>query len=494
MENQESFQSLEETLIKKLDENPTEFSVLNKLGYIYLHSNNLVKSEETYLRSIIIEKDQFEPYVSLGLIFTITGRLSKALYFLLRAKQKDPDAPDLIRSIKEIREALLNKDSKLSQDEINHIFVQGEKAFETNNFEFAIYEYLRLECLYPSDENLLVKLGNCFIRNQDLLIAKDYFENVLTINPNNYNAHHYLGLLYNLFADFEKTKYHISKSLELKPSLADFSGNGKHGYYQKNYKEEFLEACPLCNNTDFKIINVLNQSVSSFNFNIINPLRVWEKCDSCNLIFANPRPTDSAIEKYEFEFFLNTNILFDLDLDRQIFESNVANDRLNLIEKFTQKKHCLDINSDYGIFYENAKVRNWNVTCLENNVLKFSKNKNLEKDIFKANINNFHSKEKFDIITFWESLEKNSNLKEIFHKIYDLLEKDGIFAFSFHGFNTYVAKALGKNHPVWSYPNYLYFLDTEVVINTLGEVGFKIENIQTVSRKYMANVEVYCRK
>jgi tetratricopeptide (TPR) repeat protein len=494
VENQESVQSLEETLIKKLDENPTEFSVLNKLGYIYLHSNNLVKSEETYLRSIVIEKDQFEPYVSLGLIFTITGRLSKALYFLLRAKQKDPDAPDLVRSIKEIKEAVLNKDSKLSQEEISQIFIQGEKYFETNNFEFAIYEYLRLECLYPSDENLLIKLGNCFIRNQDLLIAKDYFETVLTINPNNYNAHHYLGLLYNLFSDFEKTKYHISKSLELKPSLADFSGNGKHGYYQKNYKEEDLESCPLCSSNEFKTINVLNQSVSSFNFNIINPLRVWDQCSNCNVIFANPRPIEVAIEKYEFEFFLNTNLIFELDLDRQIFESNVSNERLNLIQKLTSKNTYLDINSDYGIFYENAKVRGLKVTCLENNVLKFSKNKNQEKDIFKVNINNFHSKEKFDVVTLWESLEKNSNLNSIFKKVYDLLEKDGVFAFSFHGLDTYISNALGKNHPVWSYPEYLYFFDTTVVKNALAKVGFKIENIQTISRKYMANVEVYCRK
>ena len=54
----------EESLFLKLDENPVDYNTLNKLGYVYLHSNNLLKSEEYYsngqIKRYAIYKDDWE--------------------------------------------------------------------------------------------------------------------------------------------------------------------------------------------------------------------------------------------------------------------------------------------------------------------------------------------------------------------------------------------------------------------------------------------------
>ncbi|MEK7434737.1 MAG: methyltransferase domain-containing protein [Cyanobacteriota bacterium] len=495
MDSQDSVQSLEESLIKKLNEDPSDFNILNKLGYIYLHSNNLSKSEEIYIRSIVIESNQFEPYVSLGLICTITGRLSRALYFLIKAKQQSPNSDDIENSIDEIKEAIVNKDSKLSKEETDKSLAEAKIYLDNNSFDYALYEYLRLECFFPEDEVILNNIGVTLFKNQDFDIAKDYFEKVLSINNNNPISHHYLGLLYNIFEDFGNAKNHITKSLELKPAFADFSGNGKYGHYKKDYDEEYIENCYFCSSSNFKVINVLNQSSSSFNFNVINPLRSWNKCLNCELIFSNPVPSENAINKYLFELDLNTKKIFDFDIERHIFESNTSNDRLNIIENYIETSKMLDISPNNEVFTSVAKIRGWETNQKKYNELLLKEPESIRK-LGKSKKTKEVNKiiNTYNLITYWEGFEKNINIKETLEKIHTLLDKDGLFAFSFHGVDTYISQSLGKNHPVWFYSDYFYFFSTEIIKKELAKAGFKIKKIQVLSRKYLSNVEFYCTK
>jgi tetratricopeptide (TPR) repeat protein len=491
----ESIKELEDSLFLKLKENPVDYNTLNKLGYVYLHSNNLLKSEEYYTRSIYIEPSQFEPYVSLGLICTITMRLGRALYFLLKAKEKNPESTDLLKSIEEINTAIINKDSKLTREELNNLIEEAFTQLESNNVDEAIENYLRLLNISTENENILLSLGIAFLKKRDYLLAFDLFNEIISKFPANAMAYHYLGITANFLNEIEEAKKSLVKALEIKPSLADIISNGKFAHYKKDYGEEKLTNCPICNGEEFIPVEAVNQSANSFNFNIVNPLRIWVQCQKCGLTFSNPRPSEYSLQKYAFELYYYSMNILDTDIKKVILENNAYNERLNRIAEFTEVGKCLDINSDYGIFLSVANIRGWETTGLEENYLKTQKIKEMYgMDVKHTSLKNFKVTESYNLVTLWESLEKTPDFMVTFSKAYKALKKGGIFAFSFHGKNTYLAKTLGSNYPLWSYPDHLFFFDTEILKPILKDIGFKIVDIQVEGRKYLSNIEFYCQK
>lgn len=490
----EAFNELEETLLKKLEENPTDYNVLNKLAYIYLHSNNHIKSEELYNRSIGIFTDQFEPYVSLALICTITLRLGRALFYLHKAQEYNPDAVELIKSVEEVKNAISNKLN--NNEEIQKISEQAFFNLERNSQE-AIDDYLKLTTVLTDNETVYLNLSVALIRNKEFKMAKLYLQTFLGSNSNSGMAYHYLSIANNLLEEYDMSSYNLLKSLELKPSLADVVFNGKNGLFKSHYEEEVVKSCTICNKEDFKIVNVLNQSVSSINYNIISPVRVWKECNNCGLIFASPRPNEQTLKKYSNELYLNSKRVEDEDFDKVILESNTFNERLNNIEKIASNiSDILDINPNTGIFLSISNLRGWKTFGVESNPLKVKNINDLYNlEVTNDNLNNYlEIDKKYDVITLWECIEKTPNFKNLIVKIYDKLNKGGVFAFSFHGNDSPIVNKLGKNYPSWYYPDYLYFFNTKLMRNLVEELGFRVVNTQIVGRKYLANIEFYCVK
>ena len=93
-----------------------------------------------------------------------------------------------------------------------------------------------------------------------------------------------------------------------------------------------------------------------------------------------------------------------------------------------------------------------------------------------------------------ESLEKNINFITYIDKVSSILNPNGIFAISFHSNNNHIVKSLGKNYPLWYYPDYLYFFDSKLLKTEIEKRGFKLVNTQLTSRKYLANTEFYFQK
>jgi len=494
----EEFEDLEKTLSKILKDNPTDYNALNKLGYIYLHSNNFFKSQEFYIKSLASEPNQFEPYVSLALIYTIKLRLGKSLYYLLRAKEVNPESPEVLTSIHEIKTAIIKKEGNLTSENIDKLLSEALEKVTIENFEEALEIYLKLYCALPEDENILFNLALTFLKNDDYGLSFEFFEKIISKNPANSMAYHYSGIVSNILKKPEKAfNFHV-KSLELNPSFADILFNGKYGYYRKDieYQEEYLIECPNCGHKKTKIISVVNQSISSLNFNLINPLRKWVECKNCTLVFSNPRPTKDVLKQYSFELSIHAKDLLEKSLSNLILENNAYNERLNSIKKYIQKGKCLDINSNTGIFVSLAKMKNFDVFAIEENLLKCNKIKNIYNlNIENISFENFENNENsFDLITLWESFEKISNLDDYLNKIYKLLKKDGIFAFSLHTINSFFAKTLNYSYPLWYYPDHLYFFDSELLKTKLKKYGFEILDVQIVGRDYLSNVEFYCKK
>lgn len=490
----DSVKELEDSLLEKLIDNPYDFNILNKLGYIYLHSDNRVKSEEYYLKSISVEKNQFEPFVSLSLISTINGLLEKALYYLYKAKENSDDSLELNKSIEELVFAVISKEGKISLNQSESLQKQAFELSENNNLEESIEIYIKLSCLFPDNDIILINSAIVFIKNGDFLIAHD----ILTLvakKSNNALACHYLAITLNYMNQKDLSEEYFKKSLTLKPSFADILAHGRYAIYKKDYDEEYLEKCPFCDSPNKEKINVLNQSQSSLNFNCINPLRVWEKCSNCKLVFANPMPSSKSIKNYNFNLFNYISHIKTTDIERIILENNIANNRLKKIEKLTSNYKALDLNAQNVTFMSVAKRREWDIRGIDENISRANENKNtFDLEIINNDFYNLQSTEKFGAITLWESIEKIIDFKKLINKVYSLLDDKGVFALSFHDINSYISKKLNYDYPTWSYPDHLYFFSIDTIAKILIEQGFEIVDIDCIERKFMGNTDIFCIK
>ncbi|MFN8577550.1 MAG: hypothetical protein U0354_11895 [Candidatus Sericytochromatia bacterium] len=411
----DSVKELEDNLLETLRENPYDFNILNRLGYIYLHSDNRVKSEEYYIKSINLDKNQFEPFVSLSLISTINGRLEKALYYLYKARENSQESLELNKSIEEIILAIIAKEGKINSNQLEIFQREAFELSENNNLDESIELYIKLSCIFPENDNILINSAIAYIKNGDFLIANSILSNLIKKSENPL-AYHYLAITLNYLEQKDLSKEYFEKSLTLKPSLADILLNGRNALYKKNYNEELIEKCPFCESENKIKINVLNQSQSSLNFNCINPLRVWEKCTNCNLVFTNPMPSDISIKEYELNLFNYISQLKTTDIERIMIENNVANERLKKIEKLTTKYKGLDINSSNLIYLSVAKRREWDIQGLDDNISRLNNNKNFNLDIINSDFDKLKTTEKFGAITLWESIEKVKDFKSLIKK------------------------------------------------------------------------------
>lgn len=490
----DSVKELEDNLLNKLRENPYDFNILNKLGYIYLHSDNRVKSEEYYLKSISVDKKQFEPFVSLSLISTINGRLEKALYYLYKAKENSHESLELNKSIEEIVYAIVNKEGKVNLTQYEILQRQAFELTENYNLDEAIELYIKLTCLFPENENLLINSASAFIKNGDFLIAHDILSLVVSKSENPL-AYHYLGITLNFLGQKDLAYDYLKKAVTLKPLLADILLNGKYALYKKEYDENYLEKCPSCESEQKQKINVLNQSQSSLNFNSVNPLRIWEKCENCNLVFTNPMPSEESLKEYNFNLFNYISQIKSVDIEKIILENNVANERLKKIEKLTTVYKGLDVNSQDMSFMTVAKRREWDIKGLDDNFSRLRENREIfDLDIINSDFESYQTTEKYGAITLWESIEKIKDFKKFIKKVYDLLDDKGVFALSFHDINSYISKKLKYDYPIWSYPDYLYFFSIDTLAKILIEQGFEIVDIDCIERKFMGNTDIFCIK
>ena len=490
----DSIKELEDNLFQKLKENSYDYHVLNRLGYIYLHSDNKTKSEEFYLKSIAVEKNQFEPYVSLSLISTITGRLEKALYYLYKAKENSQASSELNKSIEEIVLAIISKEGKMTLMHSDNLQRQADELLENDILDEAVEIYIKLSCIFPENENILIHSALAFMKNLDYQIAEGVLLSIISRSKNPM-AYHYLGVVSNFLNKTEDAQIYFEKSLELKPALADISANGRYGLYRKDYDKSILDKCPFCDHQNFSLINILNQSQNSLNFNMINPIRKWDECNNCGLVFANPVPGNQSLVDYNFELFNYVSQIKNNDIEKIVFENNVANERIKNIERFIPNPSILDINCIDVKFISVAQRRLWQTKGLDENTTRALENKTTyDLEIENSSFNNFDSSESFGAITLWEEIEKIKDFKKFLEKVYQLLEPNGVFAFSFHDSNSYISKKLGADYPLWSYPNYLYFFNTVTMERIINQSGFILVGIDCVERKYLANTDFYCIK
>ena len=300
--------------------------------------------------------------------------------------------------------------------------------------------------------------------------------------------HYFLGEAYNGLNEFDKAIEHHKKSLKYDKTLADLKN--RESEYQNDY-DEFETKCLGCNSEDYNIINVTNQSKVKDNKEIINPLRIWVKCNNCGLIYTNPIPDEKSLNKY-YSLLGEENKID----NRFEFLIRMSNDRLTKIEEYSSIKSndLLDIGTGKGLFVGVAQDRGWDSSGLElsKENCEYAKS-NFGLDLINKDFYNFSPNNKYDVVTLFEVIEHLRKPKKALKRIYGMTKKDGIVVIATPIRNSLYGKRMKGKNVFWTTVEHLSFFDKEVMINYLKETGFKILE-SNLSQEGMGRMEFYCKK
>lgn len=473
----------------------------------FINSNNIDKAKVLIDEYEGIVKEDIEIYSMKAVIAIIENRLKDAEIILIGAIDKIGDNFDLLYNLAHVYEQMGNKQNSLYfykkavslvkdedlVEDINNKIQSFEKEMGDEVKEFVIdvkakNYFIKKE--YGEILNYIQALKNQRKFKEALSICLYWEKNVNRTTPEIY---YFMGMIYNGLGEFKLALSNHKRALELDGGFADIK-NGK-SMYKKKYCES-ISNCIGCKSTDFQVMNITNQSIAEDNKEIINPVRTWVKCKDCGLIYCNPIPDESSLDKYysiiaEEKF---GGIYGDIDT-RFEFLVSMANKRLEKIENYNKgNKTILDIGTGIGVFVGVAKDRGWTADGIE----LTPEDCNYAKDkygiqLIQKNFYDIRESVKYDVVTLFEVIEHlRAPLKDL-RRINKLVNLEGVLVVATPIQDSLYGRKTRDNNVFWNVVTHLSYFTKDVLINYLKEAGFEILEVNN-SPEGMGRMEFYCKK
>ncbi len=179
-----------------------------KKGYSYLNKNPDISIK--YFQKALDFKKDINPKIGIGYAYLNKKDYKKAYEIFKELYKKYPQNPKVLKgyvnaliSLKKFDE-LSKIEGKLSPNEIKqindlYIFIQIKKInhlIENNKLDEAEKKLKNLYLKYPANINILLALGNLYLKKGELEKSENYYKNVLLLDPENVYALQGLKAIY----------------------------------------------------------------------------------------------------------------------------------------------------------------------------------------------------------------------------------------------------------------------------------------------------------
>tara|TARA_B100001057_G_scaffold500981_1_gene619450 strand:+ start:18556 stop:19560 length:1005 start_codon:yes stop_codon:yes gene_type:complete len=248
---------------------------------------------------------------------------------------------------------------------------------------------------------------------------------------------------------FESQKIDIKK---LRPKKSyDYCVNNRNDYYNSIFKnkkklKKFIKIrnCPSC---DYKYFNKI---LKKDNLDIV-------ECKSCKTVYVK----DILNSKFYTDLYKSENyqkIMKKLGNSSHVYRVNrFGKERVEILKKFLKKKkiNMLDVGCSTGYVLEYANKIGWKTTGLEINPETANYGKLMRGlNIFQKTLEDFNSKEKFDVITMFDVLEHLEKPKETIKIAKKLLKKGGLIFVYVPNWNCAQRLLVGEKNSVFINPTH----------------------------------------
>ncbi len=214
--------------------------------------------------------------------------------------------------------------------------------------------------------------------------------------------------------------------------------------------------CAICDNVVFvRLYNVLM------------------KCCSCGFVWA-----DTSISKEELRRVYNGNYFFESEYSDYLREKPALQKNfkrnLNILKKFVPSGNLLEIGCAYGFFLDLAQA-NYDTEGIDinENACMYAK-ENLKLNVICGDfMETDFSKNSYDIIVSWATLEHMSEPNLYIEKISSLLKKGGIFCFSTIDIKALLPRLQRNKWRQIHSPTHLSYFSKKTLFLLLNKYGLK---------------------
>ncbi len=230
-------------------------------------------------------------------------------------------------------------------------------------------------------------------------------------------------------------------------------------------------SCPICNS------NRLSLKFSKNGFKFV-------KCQKCNLVFVNPRPTVEFLKKYYTQgpaYKYMQEVI--LPKTAKFRSKIIFKPKLDIVNKFFKKNRnkILDIGCASGNFLNLASKYAWDCYGVEpsQDAVKLLKKRFSDIKVFNTTVEELETQTKFNVVSCWELIEHVLNPLKVFKKIFSILDKSGVFVLSTPNSEGFDMMMLEELSDVYLAPNHLNYFNPKAITYALKKAGFKKIEITT---------------
>lgn len=234
-----------------------------------------------------------------------------------------------------------------------------------------------------------------------------------------------------------------------------------------------VDKCPVCGSSKFnKVLTASDYLVSGESFEIM-------ECSSCLLRFTSPIPDENEIGNYyKSDKYIShaKRITSIFDVVYKIIRKFTLRSKRNIVKRISQKQSgtLLDIGCGTGEFLKIMKQSGWEVTGVEEGAeVREIAETNTDSTIMNQK-GFFKSEQKYDVITFWHSLEHLNTLTRFLEKISVSLNTNGVVIIAVPNYKSFDAEYYQQDWAAYDVPRHLYHFSFDAMVKLMRKFSFEL--------------------
>lgn len=236
-----------------------------------------------------------------------------------------------------------------------------------------------------------------------------------------------------------------------------------------------INPCNFCNGIEWNLLFHAKDYFTSNRFKLY-------KCTRCDLIQTEPKPNKLVLTSYYNNYRREGGTRFPEFIEQWLNLGYLL--KVKRILKFFSKGYILDVGCGRGLELKLLKQKGWKVLGTEISKDLLIQLSNLNIPVVNSDISEIKGKKKFDVITFFHSLEHLYYPNKALKATARLIKKNGYLIIAvpnFGSFENIIFKGNGFHLDV---PRHLFHFYKTTLVNFMEKLGFKLQNCKNFSLEY----------
>ncbi len=212
------------------------------------------------------------------------------------------------------------------------------------------------------------------------------------------------------------------------------------------------------------------------------------KCQTCGLIYANPRLDAHAVDdnysRVDDPLYIEERegrvLTFRRNLrplQELIARNTLARAQEHNAPDATSPLRLLDVGCHIGVMLEIAQERGWDAVGIEPSAWAAARAAERGLNVINATLANAHlPANSFDAVTMWDVVEHLTNPSADLNQVYRVLKPGGVVAVHTIDIESPLARVMGPRWP-WLMEMHLYYFSPRTLGQMLEQIGFRVEAI-----------------